>query len=52
MGMMKQVAIAKQFGAQYTLYSVMERLGVPLDPKRAQFQAYLERKYGRRKGAK
>jgi len=46
MGMMKQLDIARRYGAQSTLYGAMKAMGIPLTERQAKAQEYLERKYG------
>lgn len=47
MGRMKQEWIAKTQGTVFTMYAVMEALGLPLSPEQAKFQRYLECRYPR-----
>ena len=37
---------AQTQGAQFTLYAVMKAMDIPLTESQAEFQEYLEKKYG------
>ena len=40
-----QAFVAATEGTEFTLYSMMKKLGLPLSKEQADFQAYLESKY-------
>ena len=40
-----QAFVAATEGTEFTLYSIMRKMGIPLSEEQAKFQAYLESKY-------
>ena len=47
-----QTYVAKKYGTEYTLYSMMRKMGIPLSPEQEEFQRHLEKAYPRDTGRK
>jgi len=45
-----QLFVAREYGTEFTLYSMMRKMGIPLSPEQQKFQDYLEEHYPKNTG--